>query len=38
MAADTFQVGRFSEAYMIYNREGVVVEMSDRMATTSRRT
>lgn len=29
MAADTFQVGRFSEAYMIYNREGVVVEMSD---------
>lgn len=29
MAADTFQVGRFSEAYMIHNREGVVVEMSD---------
>jgi HK97 family phage major capsid protein len=29
MAADTFQVGRFSEAYMIYNRDGVVVEMSD---------
>lgn len=29
MAADTFQVGRFSEAYMIYNREGVTVEMSD---------
>lgn len=29
MVADTFQVGRFSEAYMIYNREGVVVEMSD---------
>jgi HK97 family phage major capsid protein len=29
MALDTFQVGRFSEAYMIYNREGVVVEMSD---------
>lgn len=29
MAADTFQIGRFSEAYMIYNREGVVVEMSD---------
>ena len=29
MAADTFQVGRFAEAYMIYNREGVVVEMSD---------
>ena len=29
MAADTFQIGRFAEAYMIYNREGVVVEMSD---------
>ena len=29
MAADTFQVGRFSEAYMVYNRDGVVVEMSD---------
>lgn len=29
MAADTFQVGRFSEAYMVYNREGVVVEMSN---------
>lgn len=29
MAADTIQVGRFSEAYMVYNREGVVVEMSD---------
>ena len=29
MALDTFQVGRFSEAYMVYNREGVVVEMSD---------
>lgn len=29
MAADTFQVGRFSEAYMVYNREGTVVEMSD---------
>ena len=29
MAADTFQIGRFSEAYMLYNREGVVVEMSD---------
>lgn len=29
MAADTFQIGRFSEAYTIYNREGVVVEMSD---------
>lgn len=29
MAADTFQLGRFSEAYMVHNREGVVVEMSD---------
>ena len=29
MAADTFQIGRFSEAYMLFNREGVVVEMSD---------
>jgi HK97 family phage major capsid protein len=29
MAADTLQVGRFSEAYTVYNREGVVVEMSD---------
>lgn len=29
MALDTFQVGRFSEAYTLYNREGVVVEMSD---------
>ena len=29
MAADTFQVGRFSEAYMVHNREGVVVDMSD---------
>lgn len=29
MAAGTFQAGRFSEAYMIYNREGTVVEMSD---------
>lgn len=29
MAAETFQVGRFSTAYMVYNREGVVVEMSD---------
>lgn len=29
MAADTFQVGRFSQAYMVYNREGTVVEMSD---------
>ena len=29
MAADTFQVGAFKRAYMIHNREGVVVEMSD---------
>jgi HK97 family phage major capsid protein len=29
MAADTFQVGAFQRAYMIHNREGVVVEMSD---------
>jgi HK97 family phage major capsid protein len=29
MAADTFQVGAFKQAYMIHNREGVVVEMSD---------
>ena len=29
MASDTFQVGRFSEAYMVYNRDGVTVEMSD---------
>lgn len=29
MAVDTFQVGRFSEAYTLYNREGVVVEMSE---------
>ena len=29
MAADTFQVGRFSQAYMVYNREGTIVEMSD---------
>ena len=29
MAADTFQVGAFQQAYMIHNREGVVVEMSD---------
>lgn len=29
MAADTFQVGRFSEAYMVHNREGVVVDMSE---------
>jgi len=29
MAAGTFQVGNFKEAYTVYNREGVVVEMSD---------
>jgi HK97 family phage major capsid protein len=29
MASDTFQVGAFKRAYMIHNREGVVVEMSD---------
>jgi len=29
MAADTFQIGAFKQAYMIHNREGVVVEMSD---------
>ena len=29
MTADSFQVGRFSEAYTIYNRQGVVVEMSE---------
>jgi len=29
MTADLFAVGRFSEAGTIYNREGVVVEMSD---------
>ena len=29
MAADTFQVGRFIEAYMVHNREGVVVDMSE---------
>lgn len=29
MTAGNFQVGAFSEAYMVYNREGVVVEMSD---------
>jgi HK97 family phage major capsid protein len=29
MASDTFQVGAFQRAYMIHNREGVVVEMSD---------
>jgi HK97 family phage major capsid protein len=29
MAADTVAVGAFSQAYMIHNREGVVVEMSD---------
>lgn len=29
MTAGSFQVGAFGEAYMIYNREGVIVEMSD---------
>jgi HK97 family phage major capsid protein len=29
MTADTFLVGQFGAAYMVYNREGVVVEMSD---------
>lgn len=29
MAVDTFQVGRYSAAATIHNREGVVVEMSD---------
>lgn len=29
MTAGSFQVGAFGEAYMVYNREGVVVEMSD---------
>jgi HK97 family phage major capsid protein len=29
LTAGNFQVGAFSEAYMVYNREGVVVEMSD---------
>jgi HK97 family phage major capsid protein len=29
MTAGSFQVGAFSEAYMVYNREGVVVDMSE---------
>jgi HK97 family phage major capsid protein len=29
VAADTFLVGAFSQAYTVYNREGVVVEMSE---------
>lgn len=29
MTVGSFQVGAFGEAYMVYNREGVVVEMSD---------
>lgn len=29
VAADTFAVGAFSQAYTLYNREGVVVEMSE---------
>ncbi len=29
MTAGSFQVGAFGEAYMVYNREGVIVEMSD---------
>lgn len=29
LTAGNFQVGAFSEAYMVYNREGVVLEMSD---------
>jgi HK97 family phage major capsid protein len=29
MTAGTFLVGQFGAAYMVYNREGVVVEMSD---------
>lgn len=29
MAADTVAVGAFAQAYMIHNREGVIVEMSD---------
>lgn len=29
MTDGSFQVGAFGEAYMVYNREGVVVEMSD---------
>jgi HK97 family phage major capsid protein len=29
LTAGNFQVGAFGEAYMVYNREGVIVEMSD---------
>jgi HK97 family phage major capsid protein len=29
LTAGNFQVGAFSEAYMVYNREGVTIEMSD---------
>jgi len=29
MAADTVAVGAFRQAYMVHNREGVIVEMSD---------
>lgn len=29
VAADTFAMGAFSQAYTLYNREGVVVEMSE---------
>jgi HK97 family phage major capsid protein len=29
LTAGNFQVGAFGEAYMVYNREGVTVEMSD---------
>ena len=29
MTAGSFQVGAFGQAYMVYNREGVTVEMSD---------
>jgi len=29
LTAGNFQVGAFSEAFMVYNREGVTVEMSD---------
>jgi len=29
LTAGNFQVGAFGEAFMVYNREGVVVEMSD---------
>lgn len=29
LTAGNFQVGAFSQAYMVYNREGVTIEMSD---------